>query len=303
MKSERRHELHHNALADWLSTTLEQLRPYQTTLLGVVLLVLLGFLAASWWSRHAKEQRTQAWEQTLGAMRTENIAVFDDVIEHQAGTPVAEMAGVLEGDILAFEGAQKRFVDRAASQTAIDKAILCYQQVIGTGKSPMLQERAAFGLARALETQGKLDEALKKYQEVVEKWPQGTFAAAATQRSEDLQKPAIKKFYDDFAAFTPKPVSPDEGKLPSREGLSKPDSLRAEPGAEPKIFNEDSPFKGLGTTDEKPSDTKPYDIQTTAGKPTDFKPAEKKTEKKPEKKTDTGKPAAPQPTPPAKTSK
>ena len=129
-------------------------------------------------------------------------------------------------------------------------------------------------------------------------------AAAARDRSaSEDSTPAIKKFYDDFAAFTPKPASTDEGKLPSREGLSKPDSLRAEPGAEPKIFNEDSPFKGLGTTDEKPSDTKPYDIQTTAGKPTDFKPAEKKTEKKPEKKTDADKPAAPQPTPPAKTSK
>ena len=296
MKSERRHELHHNALADWLSETAEFLRPYQTTLLGVVLVVLLAFIGASLWHRHAKEQRTQAWEQTLGAMRGGNVAVLDEVFEHQAGTPVAEMAGVLEGDILAFEGSQKRFEDRAAAQQALDKAVTCYQQVAETGRSPMLKERATFGLARALEIQGKLDDARKKYEEVAEKWPEGAFAAAATKRAEDLQKPAIKKFYDDFAAFTPKPASADESKLPSKTGLSKPDSL-SEPSDE-RIFKEDARFKGLGEGEGKPADVKPFDIQTTGGKPADFdKPTEKKAAKKTEKKAD------PQPTQPAKTSK
>ena len=31
MKSERRHELHTNALADWLAGIIERIRPYQTT--------------------------------------------------------------------------------------------------------------------------------------------------------------------------------------------------------------------------------------------------------------------------------
>ena len=41
MKSERRHELQTNALADWIGEAIERIRPYQTTLLGVALLVML----------------------------------------------------------------------------------------------------------------------------------------------------------------------------------------------------------------------------------------------------------------------
>ena len=60
MKSERRHELTTNALADWLAGIIERIRPYQTTLLGVVLLAVLLIAVADAVVRTASPEQTAA---------------------------------------------------------------------------------------------------------------------------------------------------------------------------------------------------------------------------------------------------
>ncbi len=45
MKAERRHELQHNELADWLAATAERLRPYSRAILGVTIAAVVLLLA------------------------------------------------------------------------------------------------------------------------------------------------------------------------------------------------------------------------------------------------------------------
>jgi hypothetical protein len=78
----------------------------------------------------------------------------------------------------------------------------------------MLHERASFGLARAYEalagtrqSQGELDKAVKAYEEVVKKWPQGPYGRLAAQRLDELKEQDTKVLYDKFAEFTPRPPS------------------------------------------------------------------------------------------------
>jgi predicted negative regulator of RcsB-dependent stress response len=261
MKSERRHELQTNALADWLGETIDRIRPYQTSLLGVVLLVVLLILGGTFWIQHSSGQTTEAWGKISTALNTGNAAELDDVIDHYPKTQAANMAAVLAGDMRLFAGTQQRFANLATANDDLSKAIEYYQGVTDDSKSSMLVERATFGWARALETQGKLDDAEKKYHEVTKRWPRGTYAQAAVQRLEDLQKPAIKSFYDQFAHFDPKPSYTSEPAMPSKSGLSKPDSLN-EPGEGP-VFKHEPLIKLDG--DEKGS----------KDKGTDAKPAEK----------------------------
>ena len=61
------------------------------------------------------------------------------------------------------------------------------------------------------------------YEEIGAKWPNGTYAAAASQRLQDLKRPVTKRFYDDFAHFDPKPAfSGKPGERPSFDLNSLP---------------------------------------------------------------------------------
>ena len=49
MKSERRHELQHNDLADWFLTTYESMLPYRTVIIFGTLLVVVAAVAWTIW--------------------------------------------------------------------------------------------------------------------------------------------------------------------------------------------------------------------------------------------------------------
>ncbi len=262
MKSERRHELQTNALADWLGTEIERVRPYQTTLLGVVLLLALLAVAGAYWKYHSAVQSAEAWQGMLGG----NPNVLFGLMEQHSGEPVGTMAALVAGDFLFSQGVQQRFTNRAAANESLSKASDCYKRVLAADASPMAKERATFGVARVLETMNKLPEAEQAYKAVTEQWPHGEFAAWASRRLADLEKPATKVFYDQFARFDPKP-SPVGGDMPGKSSLSKPDALQ-EPAEEP-LFKPGERFK---LEDEKES----KDAAAPAKPPAASPPAAKK---------------------------
>ena len=95
----------------------------------------------------------------------------------------------------------------------------------------------------------KLSEAEQGYKTVKERWPHGEYAEWASRRLADLQKPATKEFYDEFARFDPKPVSTSAGDMFGKSPFSKSDALQ-EPADEPR-FKPGERFKLEG--DEKES--------------------------------------------------
>ncbi len=84
MKRERRHELQHNDLAEWILKNYERIVPYRNAILGVGLLVVVLVIGISFWHSHSAAQAGEAWNSlgipvfqpvfrdptTIGACRT-----------------------------------------------------------------------------------------------------------------------------------------------------------------------------------------------------------------------------------------
>ena len=121
MKSERRHELQHNDLADWIFKTYERITPYRNTNLGVGLLVVVLLMAWWFWHNHRMAQAGEAWnslgvpvyepqfrgDQTIGRM--------SGTAQTHAGTSAAEWAEVFAGDAALMNGTNKILTDKKAA--------------------------------------------------------------------------------------------------------------------------------------------------------------------------------------------
>jgi predicted negative regulator of RcsB-dependent stress response len=206
MKSERRHELQHNELATWLATTSEAIKPYQNIILAAVVAVFVAVLAYTLWSRDAASRTSQAWDELNVVVHSGDAAKLAKITEDYPNTSVGRTAAIMAADNHLREGCERLFVNKATAQQELGKAIDLYHLVLEQAQLPMELERATFGLARAQEAKGDLESAEKLYGDVAAKWPNGTFAAAATARLQDLKRPATKRFYDQFAHFDPKPA-------------------------------------------------------------------------------------------------
>jgi tetratricopeptide (TPR) repeat protein len=257
MKSERRHELQHNALAEWLINSFKTIQPYQNLILAAVAAVLVAVLGYTLWSRDAASRTSQAWDQFNAVLQSRDPAKLAKLTEEYPNTPVGTTAAVVAADGHLQEGCERLFVNKALAQQELTKAIELYHLVLQQSQTPMQLERATFGLARAQEAKGDLETAEKLYGEVAARWPNGTFFAAANERLQDLKRPATKRFYDQFAHFDPKPA------------------FTGKPGEKPAFDMKSLPNDGPPSVSDLKLDTKP--AEKTGGK------AEAETKKAPEK--------------------
>jgi hypothetical protein len=290
MKTERRHELQTNVLADSLARWIESAKPYSRAALAIVIAVAAAVFAWGYYSSQATRRQADGWDQFYDAMNARDPREgLSDVVETYAGTPVAQWARVVLADIELDEGTNRQFVDKAGGREQLKKTIEDYLAVLSEGGPPMLLQRATFGLARAREALGeKLAVARKEYESIATNWPDSPFAAAATARAKDLERLDTKNFYDWFVRYEPpRPMAREPG----------------QPGARPDFLND--PLEGAGLNlpsilDDKSSLTTPPaetpgtpagdDAKPDESPPADEKPAEPA-------KPDDAEPAEPEPAP------
>ena len=229
MKSQRRHELEHNALLDWLATTYKQAEPYLNLVLGIVVAAALVVFGYSWWSRQAAGQTAEAWDRFYQAQTANNPVEFEKVAESYPGTHVGQYAAVNAADLRLIFGLNQRFSNQAGAMPELRKAVGLYLMA-DESSSPMLRQRATFGLARAYEGLGDLEKAIQYYRQLTEKWPKGAYDEVASHALTQLQKPETKAWFDRFAKYDPKPAFTDE---PGKKPVFNLDTFK-EPAA-PKI--------------------------------------------------------------------
>jgi predicted negative regulator of RcsB-dependent stress response len=266
MRSERRHELQHNELADWLFTAGQRIKPYQNMITAAVVALVVGVAAYSWWSHNSAAQATLAWTELASAMQSQNPDdALTRVAESYPNTNVAHVATIVVADFRLAQGCDQRFVNRAVAQKDLGSAVASYEKLLEQCRTPSLLERANYGLARAKEALGDLPEARKRY-ETVAKWPEGTFAAAATQRLHDLNQRETKLMFDDLTSpqYQPNPAFSTQ---PELQGPSQDFAMP-----------EESPSETLKAKPETKVDEK-----KPATKVDDKKPATKVDDKKPVK--------------------
>lgn len=221
MKSERRHELQQNLLADWLGRQIQAIKPYQNAiLLGIAAVFVIAALYG-WWSRQAGRTAAAAWNRVIEATLLSgpgemNPTEFTSVQEQYPNTTAADCAAVVAGDLHLAYGCNLLFVNKATANQELRKAVENYSRVLENSRVASFRERATFGLARAAEAQGDLEKAMGYYEQIPRDWPQGAFVEASRRRLEDLKRPSTRAMYDRFAKFDPKPAFSDAPGTPGQ---------------------------------------------------------------------------------------
>ncbi len=219
MKTERRHELQTNDLADWMGEKIEDLKPYSTAIWGTVLAVLAVIVALVYWSRKSEAQLERTWDSYFNARNEPTPEGLKTVAEAHPKTPAGLWSRLTLADVQLSKGVNALFEDRTEGQEALKEAVEAYEYVIANApRDSLLAERATFGLGEALESQNELDKARAQYEAVEANWPDGAFSTQAKQRLADLDKASTKQFYDWFAKQEPK-RKPPTGSFPTGDKL------------------------------------------------------------------------------------
>ncbi len=228
MKSERRHELQHNDLADWMTGAYETIAPHRNAILAGAIGAVVAVGAWAFWRGHSEGQAAEAWDaygsvlqqpniqflvanqnpQTAQALVVQALQRLDEVAQKYPGTAAAEWAQIGTADLLLEMGERNLLGEKKGSTQNITNAMEKYQKVASSSSNPLAKQRALFGQARALESLCRVDEAKKAYEELKNEYPKGMFNKVAEDRAAELAKPELKRFYDDLKAFEPKPIVP-----------------------------------------------------------------------------------------------
>lgn len=213
MKTQRRHELATNVLADWLGEKIETLKPYSAAVSATALAVVVVIFATVFWYQKREAGAAQAWESYFAALEGQNPDdAADDlarVADDYSQSPAGLWSRLSLADTQLAKGVEDLFKDRPAARKALEEAINDYRAVLD--KAPgdsLLAERATFGLAEAYESKNELDSAREEYRKLLDRWPNGAFSALAKDRLADLDRKMTKDFYDWFAKQSPQPKQP-----------------------------------------------------------------------------------------------
>ena len=202
MKSERRHELAENDLADSVENLAERFRPYVATILtaaiGGLVAVIVGLFVSSRW----EASRAESWDACLAALTTGNEDAFREVLIRYPATPAAQWAELVLADRAVSEATSLLFqkLDPAndIARQRLEQAVAAYQGLLAEQPTGMIAERATFGLAKARECLGELDEARRGYETLATEYANSPMADLAAARATELARADTKQFYDWF---------------------------------------------------------------------------------------------------------
>ena len=224
MKTERRHELQTNELADWLGDKVQAIQPYIKTIVGVAVLAVVGLFTVFIMRGRNEGRQQAAWTDYFEAVQTNDFVRLRDVANRYSGTEAAAWARQSAGDIMSASGGRNMYIDRADALEFLNQAVQDYQEAQRFARSDMLKQRAHMGLAQVYESMNQFDEAGKQYQTIIDRWPSSAIGELAADRLAVLVNPETQKFYDWF--FAQKPV-------PSTDILNNGGSIQA-----PQIYDD-----------------------------------------------------------------
>jgi hypothetical protein len=316
MKTERRHELEHNELADRVGASMEQVAPYGKQIAAGLLAVFIIVLGYRWYAGSIRARDEKAWEGYIQAMsmRSSDAAggqslrrsKLQEVISNKnlLGSPAAVWARLSLADDELERGIDHLFNNRSEGEKDLEKAQENYQLVLkeaaklSAKHSSAILPRAKLGVARAMESLGNVKDALVVYKEVEKQFPVSAFKSVAQKRVAALENVKAENFYDWLQEQDTRPTVPagkgEPGVRPEFDpfsddpfGKSGPpagldlDSLKSPKGILPDVDPPKSEPKGETPKAETPKG------ETKAETPkAETKPEESKKDAKDEAKKD-----------------
>ncbi|GIW98248.1 MAG: hypothetical protein KatS3mg111_1581 [Pirellulaceae bacterium] len=208
MKSERRHQLEQNTLADYLGKLLLGLRPLVPYAAAAVAIFVVGSVIYAIYSSSQLRSSSTAWSDFYFRLADNEAASFEDMADMFPNTPAGRWARLRAADRKLQRGIQLLYSDRQEGAERIDQAITNYERVVESAREPLLRAFAQFGLAKAHEALGELEEATTYYQLVVESPLPPSLKRYAAERLEFLNSPEGREFYAWFEEHAPQQQSP-----------------------------------------------------------------------------------------------
>lgn len=192
-------EIEDNALAEKTLEVIDRLRPHANTILlavGGAVLALAAWVVVS--SRTAATT-SQAWDAFLAGLSGGDPQAFDEVVRRYPGTPAAEWARLVMADMALIDGTELLFTNTTQAPPRLQAAADLYASILAAKPRAMLAERATFGLAKARESLGQLEEAKRGYAAVAAEFPQGALAGMAREHAAAVGRESTRQWYDWFA--------------------------------------------------------------------------------------------------------
>lgn len=273
MKSEKRHQLEQNDLADWIGQAVLTIKPYVGMILVLALAAMAIFVCTSWWWRHSAAGDAAAWDKLFVAMNDGSPSKIEQVVDDYQGTRVSDWGTVILADQRLASGCEQLQTNRTVAIQELTSAVAGYDKVLERAREPQLRERALYGRGRANEAlagtrqgSGNLDKAIADYEQAAKVAREGVFGKLAARRIEELRLPETQKFYQQFAQYEPKSM------------VDQPGTPGKRPDFDPSKLEDDDFTKLLNQTDVKSKSGKTAEGKTEAKKTEPAKTEAKKTE-------------------------
>ncbi len=267
MKSERRHELESNELAEMLSEKAVEWAPYfKYFVAGAVVLVVASVAIAV--KRGQDEGRTEAaWAEYFAASEMSDVEGLREIADRFSGTEAAAWAMQSLGDIQVATGSNDLFFDKESARKRLEDAKQAFTEAIRRTGETSLEQRAHMGLAQAYEALNQLDDAKAEYDTVINGWPDTALAQAALDRRTVLEDPETVQFSDWFAKYEPPKKDAIDSVMEGGAGIRPPtasDDLPDVPELslptvdaleQPKGMDLDAPQSGVEPPEESDADS------------------------------------------------
>lgn len=218
MKTERRHELQTNTLANSLGEGIEKVRPFTNhILLGIGAFILL-LLAVMFFRSQAHAKQAQAWEAYFAATTPSETSSESEqdklrsVIKDFGDTDMADWAKLTVGDEGLNAASQLIATNKSEARKNINAAIGEYKPLGESSRVPQVRNLANYNLGLCHELLGDIDNAVKAYSKV-----NGTMGKMAKARVEALEKNTeVRDFYAWFKDVEPATQSITGGNKPGQ---------------------------------------------------------------------------------------
>lgn len=230
MKSERRHELQQNELADALGRFIKKAEPYAPIVLTAIVAAVIVVVAVGYFQSRAASQRSDATLLYLLNAGQGDPAALGDIAASYPNTKASQLAKLSQADVYLAQGIEAMFTDRELATTGLQDAVATYEDVLDSAEVKIIRSRAALGLARAHEALGETDAAVEAYQQVIEIEESDAMVEFANQRITSLEREDTQEFLTWFGEQRPTsadpslpPGTPETGGLPAMPDISIPD--------------------------------------------------------------------------------
>ncbi len=252
MKSERRHELETNDLADWLGHTVSTLQPYFKTVLAAALLLIAVLLGRSMLASSSQRQNDESWSAFFASRTLQSAEAMRDVAKQFPRAKATPWALQLAGEFGLREGIEKLLVDRDKAKEILTQSAEDYRLAIEKASDEAVRKRATLGLAQVYETLGDFEQATTQYQKVVAEWPGDPLAELAQRRGDFIERKDTLAFADWFKQQkmdpTPPPSATDLNVKPPETSAVSEEGKESDPATPAMPVLETTPTTTSGST-------------------------------------------------------